>query len=411
MRGQRRRVAALTTLSMTALTLGSTAFGPASAALADPPPLPVTLPVTPPTATPLLEALGTTPAPASGSDGGVIAMTPNGRFVVFDYRSRGADANGNFIPTPARVGIVRPGRPSPRWFRPEPTDPAQFRRVTGGDATGGWVVWREEPFPGTPADVVLVAHHLRSRLTKELVRTTALVEKPRILGGRAYWEQRNTQTGAPAVWSVALTGGTPRQDVAGGSDVAVDRCGTARALFYATTSADGTTAEVHRRKVRRGALGPDTTVLTRTFAGPNTQVLGLAACRGAVALSSGRPYPGGLPGWVQGRILLRNADGTGVEFALPNDRVSREVVLSERLLGYLSTEIGPWGSQQQAVVDRATNDAFPLGDMPSGSYSPQSGLVAFAADDVVAWNTIGFTAGWMFSQGMAARYLGAPGAP
>jgi hypothetical protein len=140
-------------------------------------------------------------------------------------------------------------------------------------------------------------------------------------------------------------------------------------------------------------------------------VLGLAACDRAVALSSGRPYPGGLPGWVQGRILLRNADGTGVEFALPNDRVSREVVLSERLLGYLSTEIGPWGVQQQAVVDRATNDAFLLGDMPSGSYAPQSGLVAFAEDDVVAWNTIGFTAAWMFSQGMAARYVGSRGTP
>jgi hypothetical protein len=41
--------------------------------------------------------------------------------------------------------------------------------------------------------------------------------------------------------------------------------------------------------------------------------------------------------------------------------------------------------------------------MPGGSYAPRSGLVAFARNDVIAWNTIGFGPAWMLSQGVAAR--------
>jgi hypothetical protein len=371
------------------------------------PPQQVTLPATPPAADPLLQVLGTTPQPPPPWwNSGVVTLTPDGQFVLFEYDANsGSDPNGNQNPTPARVGLVAPGG-TPQWFRPLPTDAAEFRRITGGDAAGDWVVWREEPFRGTPGDTVLYAHNRATGATVELLRVSApvTVQKPRILGGRVYWEQRDTALGQPAVRSVALTGGTPRLDVAGATNVAVDRCGTASDLLYAVTSADGATATVHRRTVTYDVLGPDTTVLTRALGGPS--VLGLAACDGDVAISTGFPGVADFPEWIRGRILLQDAGGGAVEFALPAGRTGRDLVLSDRLLGFVGLYMDPFQAQQQVIVDRPTNQAYLLAATPGGTYTTQTALVSFAAGDLVAWNTI---VNFTYSQGVAARYVGAPG--
>jgi hypothetical protein len=446
MRGRRRRAITLTALTLTALPLfagcrwsdpwpgrppgrpaqptptatptttpaGSPSVAPATPSSATPsitvtgdptptpPPGPVT-PVTLPSPLPAatgLQPLGTTPAPPPGWTGGVATLTPDGQFVVWERRLDTSDDAGNLRRTPTRIGIAAPGGAA-TWFRPEPADPAQVRLVTAADAAGDWVVWREEPFrEATAAGTVLASHDRATGAVVELARFDgSRVQKPVIAGERAYWEQYDTQTGAVGIWSVALTGGTPRLEVPGGSHAAADRCGTEPALLYATTAADGSHAVVHRRSAAGGTLGPDTTVLTRTL-GRGLAVLGVAACDDDVAVATGRPGALDLPEWAEGRILVQGAGGA-VDIALPTGFTGRELVLTGRLLGFVTVPHSMFGPQDQVIFDRATNAAASLGTNGPGRDVLQTSAVQLAAGGVVAWvGVVNLT----YLQGTAARY-------
>jgi len=359
------------------------------------PPEQVTLPAALPAATGL-QPIGTSPAPPPGSTGGVVALTPDGHFVVWERRHDTSDDAGNRTRYPSRIGIAPPGGAA-TWFRPEPADPAQLRLVTTGDADGDWVVWREEPFRELPGDAVLFSYDRATGAVVELARVTGTtLQPPVIVGNRVYWEQSSVTPEANGIWSAPLAGGTPRVEVADGSEVTADRCGAEPALLYATTAADGSATDVHRR-----TASGDTTVLTRTL-GRGLPVLGLAGCGGDVAVATGRAGALDLPEWAEGRVLVQDAGGAAVELALPIGFTGREVVLGERLLGFVTVPHSLFGAQDQVLFDRTTHVASSLGANGPGDVL-QTSAVRLADADVVSWvGVVNLT----FLRGTAAGYVG-----